>query len=72
MEADPNSSTVCLSDRGIRFDRTVRDHKRPKPAVLYFAYRPGATYVVKGQGCASINVPPYTLCQDFPPSRFTL
>jgi hypothetical protein len=48
------------------------------PAVVYYPYRPGATYVVKGQGCADVMqgtqspATPTTVCQDIAPSRVTL
>lgn len=72
IEANPNSSVVCVSVEGSESTGQCATTNGPSPAVLYFAYRPGATYVVKGQGCSSVNVPPYTICQDFPASRITL
>ena len=72
IEANPNSSVVCVSVEGSESTGQCANTNGPSPAVLYFAYRPGATYVVKGQGCSSVNVPPYTICQDFPASRLTL
>ena len=72
IEANPNSSVVCVSVEGSDSTGQCATTNGPSPAVLYFTYRPGATYVVKGQGCSSVNVPPYTICQDFPASRITL
>jgi hypothetical protein len=72
IEANPNSSVVCVSVEGSDSPGQCATTNGPSPAVLYFTYRPGATYVVKGQGCSSVNVPPYTICQDFPASRTTL
>jgi hypothetical protein len=72
IEANPNSSVVCVSVEGSDSTGECAHTNGPSPAVLYYAYRPGATYVVKGQGCSSVNVPPYTICQDFPASRITL
>lgn len=72
IEANPNSSVVCVSVEGSDSTGQCATTNGPSPAVLYFSYRPGTTYVVKGQGCSSVNVPPYTICQDFPASRVTL
>ena len=72
IEAFPNSSEVCVSIEGDDSSGQCKTKAGPNPAELYYKYRPGATYVVKGQGCANINTPPYTLCQDFPASRVTL
>ncbi len=72
IEANPNSSVVCVSVEGSESTGECATKNGPSPAVLYFDYQPGATYIVKGQGCSSVNVPPYTICQDFPASRSTL
>jgi hypothetical protein len=72
LHADPYSSTVCLSIEGDDSGGQCAFKSGPEPAELYVAYRRGATYVEKGQGCAGLNRPPWTLCQDFPASRFTL
>jgi hypothetical protein len=72
LEANPYQSTVCLSIDGDESSGQCVTKAGPDPAVLYFTYRPGATYVEKGQGCAGLTRPPYTLCEDFPASRFTL
>lgn len=72
IEATPNYSTVCLSIDGDDSPGQCASINGARPAVLYYAYRPGATYVVKGKGCANTFVPPYTVCQDLPASRVTL
>jgi hypothetical protein len=72
LHANPNMSTVCLSIEGDGSSGQCLTENGPNPAMLYYTYRPGATYVEKGQGCASVNNPPNTLCEDFPASRFTL
>lgn len=72
LEATPNYSTVCLSIVGDDSPGQCASINGPRPAVLYYTYRPGATYVVKGKGCANTYTPPYTLCQDIPESRATL
>lgn len=72
LEAIPMKSTVCLSIQGDDSGGQCAYGPGSETAELYVAYRPGATYVEKGQGCAGLVVPPYTLCEDFPASRFTL
>ena len=73
MHASPNLSTVCLSLEGDSSSGQCASKNGGDPAVVYYAYRPGATYVVTGQGCAStFNTPPYTICQNLGPSRVTL
>ena len=72
------SLTVCLSvDGGDSAGQCTRGFD-PSSAVVYYPYRPGATYVVRGQGCTDIMqgsaspATPTTVCQDIPPSRVTL
>ena len=72
LHAVPNSSVVCLSIEGDDSAGQCATMSGQNAAVIYYTYRPGATYVVKGQGCANTFAPPYTLCQDFSPSRVTL
>ncbi len=72
------SATVCLSIEGTDSAGQCGSGYDPTPAVVYYPYRPGATYVVKGQGCADIlegsNSPatPSTVCQDIASTRVTL
>ena len=72
MEAFPNSTVVCLSIAGDGSPEQCASKNGPDPVSVYYAYRPGATYVVKGQGCASTITPPYTLCQNLGPSQTTM
>ncbi len=72
MHASPNLSVVCLSVQGDDSSGQCAHKDGADPAVIYYTYRPGATYVVTGQGCANLFTPPYTICQDLGPSRFTL
>jgi hypothetical protein len=72
MHASPNVSVVCLSVAGGGSQGECASKNGPDPAEVRYPYQPGLTYVVKGQGCASTFVPPYTLCQDFGPSQTTL
>jgi len=72
LHADPYSSTVCLSIEGTDSAGECASKSGTEPAELYVAYQRGATYVEQGKGCAGTNVPPYTVCENFPASRFTL
>ncbi len=71
-------STVCLSIEGSDSAGECGWGNDPLPAVVYSPYRPGATYIVKGHGCADVmqgsNSPasPTTICQDIAPTRVTL
>ena len=70
MHASPNSSTVCLSVAGSQGECASKNG--PDLAVARYPYQPGTTYVVRGEGCASLFVPPYTLCQNFGPMQVSL
>jgi hypothetical protein len=72
IEANPNSSVVCLSVAGAGSQGECASKNGADPAEVRYPYQPGSTYVVRGQGCASTFEPPYTLCQDFGPSQITL
>lgn len=72
MHASPNYSSVCLSLKGEGSSERCASRTGTDPAVVYHAYRPGATYTVTGQGCASTFAPPYTVCQNIGPSQVTL
>jgi hypothetical protein len=72
MHANPNLSVVCLSVAGSGSQGECASKNGADPAEVRYPYQPGATYVVKAQGCASTFEPPYTLCQDYGPSQFTL
>jgi hypothetical protein len=72
MHASPNFSSVCLSMKGEDSSGQCASKTGTDPAVVYHAYRPGATYTVTGQGCASTFTPPYSVCQNIGPSQFTL
>jgi hypothetical protein len=72
MHATPNMSVVCLSVVGSGTQGECGSKNGQDPAEVRYPYQPGATYILKGQGCASLFVPPYTLCQDFGPTQITL
>jgi hypothetical protein len=70
--ASPNYSLVCLSPKSEGSPQQCASKTGTEPAVVYHAYRPGATYTVTGQGCASTFAPPDTVCQNIGPSQVTL
>jgi hypothetical protein len=72
IHATPNLSVVCLSVVGSGTQGECASKNGQDPAEVRYPYQPGATYVLRGQGCASTFVAPYTLCQDFPPTQITL
>jgi hypothetical protein len=71
-------STVCLSVEGGDSAGQCGWGSDPNPATVYYPYRQGATYVVKGQGCTDIlqgsesPATPSMVCHDIAPSRVTL
>ena len=71
-------TTVCLSIEGGDSAGQCASGYDPLPAVVYYPYRAGATYIVKGQGCSDVMegsdspATPTTICQDISPSRITL
>src|ERR1700734_2421473 len=72
IHATPNLSVVCLSVAGSGNQGECASKNGQDPAEVRYPYQPGATYVLRGQGCASTFVPPYTLCQDFGPTQIAL
>jgi hypothetical protein len=72
IHATPNLSVVCLSVAGSGSQGECASKNGQDPAEVRYPYQPGATYVLRGQGCASTFVPPYTLCQDFGPTQISL
>jgi hypothetical protein len=72
IHAQATMSEVCLSIQGEDTAGQCTSRNGKEPVLAYYPYRPGSTYVVKGLGCASSIDPPYTMCQDFGPSRASL
>lgn len=72
IHASPNSSVVCLSIQGEGTAGQCASKNGANPALAYYPYRPGSTYVVKGIGCVNTFEPPYKLCQNFGPSQANL
>jgi hypothetical protein len=70
--------TVCLSVEGGDSAGQCSWAGTPNPATVYYPYRQGATYVVKGQGCITIlegsqsPATPAMVCHDILPSSVTL
>lgn len=80
MDAIPNGSTVCMSLQGQDSRGECNDRVGPEPAMVYYPYRPGGTYIVTGRGCADSfydpvyqNIGPVkTICQTIGPTSFTM
>lgn len=81
MDAVPNDSVVCLAIQGEDSQSQCGHKAGTATALIYLPYRPGATYVVTGQGCADVFEDPVThsttgpvtkMCQPFGPTAVTL
>ncbi|BCQ07309.1 hypothetical protein JMUB5695_00730 [Mycobacterium heckeshornense] len=72
IHASPNSSVVCLSIQGDGTAGQCASKSGRNPALAYYPYRPGSTYIVKGIGCVNTFKPPYEFCQNFGPSQANL
>jgi hypothetical protein len=81
MDAIPNESVVCLSIQGEDSQGECAHRAGADPALVYYPYRPGATYIVTGQGCADVVEDPVNhsttgpvtkLCKAIGPTSFTL
>lgn len=72
MEAQPNLSVVCLSVAGGDSQGECASKNGQNPAEVRYPYQPGTTYILRAQGCAGLFQPPYTICQNFGPTRATL
>ena len=72
MQVNANFSEVCLPIQGDDSAGQCVSKAGANPAVLYYPYRPGATYIVKGQGCADIMAPPFRMCQNVGPTAMTV
>lgn len=80
IDGIPNGSVVCVSIDGEASPGQCGAKVGPEPALVYYPYQPGSTYVVRGRGCADIfdnpiyhNTGPIsTICQSLGPMSFTL
>lgn len=72
VEGIPNESVVCLAIEGDSSAGQCANMIGAEPAVLYYPYQRGATYVVTGRGCSSFFERPHTVCGTVGPAAFTL
>lgn len=72
------AATVCLSIQGDDSAGQCQTGYDLTSPVVYYPYRPGATYIVKGKGCADVlqgsqsPATPSTVCQDLAATPVTL
>jgi hypothetical protein len=70
---EPNLQVVCVSVEGDDSAGQCASAFAPdQPAVVYYPYRPGATYIATGKGCGQIFNPSSERCQDLGPARATM
>jgi hypothetical protein len=73
VAAEPTSSVACLQMQGSSAGEQCAMTEGPGTAQVFYApYRPGATYVSTGRGCASTGNPPWSSCQTTGPLTATL
>jgi hypothetical protein len=73
VDVEPNSTVVCVSVEGDTSNgQCASEYSPDQPAIVYYPYRPGATYILSGKGCGQIFIPPSEKCQDLGPTRVTL
>jgi hypothetical protein len=71
--ANPYLSVACVQLQGEPGPGRCRQNNGPLTARVYLSpYRPGATYVATGEGCASKGNPPQPHCQPSGPLVATL
>ena len=73
VAAQVTLSIACVQMQGSESAEQCSQTSGPGTASVYFApYRPGATYVATGRGCASVGNPPRSICQTTGPLTATL
>ena len=72
VPANPHLSVACLKLQGSDSPGQCMDATGIVTARVYYPYRPGATYVSTGKGCASTGNPPTSICQSVGPYTATL
>jgi hypothetical protein len=72
LHANPSGMTVCLSIQGEGSAGDCASTNTSEPAQVYYKYRPGATYIMTGQGCANILQPPFKICEDYGPTSYRM
>lgn len=66
-------SVACIQLQGSPGPGQCQQNNGPLVAQVYYApYRPGATYVSTGRGCANKGNPPQPICQPVGPFTATL
>lgn len=70
----PDKTIVCVSLQGSGSPpQCVQQNAQDQPAQVYYApYRPHATYVSSGTGCASLFQAPYVNCSSLGPTSAEL
>lgn len=72
-EANAYLSVACLQVQGSQESARCEQNNGPLVAQVFYApYRPGATYVSTGRGCATTGNPPQPVCQPVGPFTATL
>ena len=73
VPAQPTLSVACLQIQGSQAAEQCAKIDGPRTAQIFFQpYRPGATYVATGRGCALVGNPPKSVCQTMGPLTATL
>ena len=73
VAAEPTSSIACVQMQGSDAVEQCATIEGPGTAQVYYGpYRPGATYVSTGRGCAATGNPPRASCQTTGPLTATL
>lgn len=73
VAAEPTMSVACIQMHGSQAAEQCAEFGGAGTAQIYFQpYRPGATYVATGRGCASVGNPPRSICQTTGPLTATL
>ena len=72
VPASPHQSVACLQLQGGDSAGQCMHSGGIVTAQVYYSYRPGATYVSTGRGCASTGNPPRSICQVVGPFTATL
>jgi hypothetical protein len=73
VAAEPIQSVACIQIQGSQAAEQCAQIDGPRTAQIFFQpYRPGATYVATGRGCASVGNPPKSVCQTTGPLIATL
>lgn len=68
VAAEPTMSVACVQMQGDQNAAQCAQQEGPGTARVYFApYRPGATYISTGRGCANVGNPPRSVCQTTGP-----